>query len=249
VESIQTLEKGSALKVRYVIKFTKDSQIKFVSHLDMLRTIQRVVRRAGLPVEYSKGFNPHMNMSFAQPLSVGIYSEGEYLDTVFNEEVDEEYIKNTLNHNAPQGIRFLQAIKVVQRGEKKVHQTMALVEAATYDITIKYADVSNLKEELEKLTEKAEWVTLKRSKSGEKMIDLKPMIKDFKYQIDDNSLHISTLVSCGSRENLSPELLSSYIKDNTSNSLVDAFVDIKRKEIYSYKDEKLFSLGEYIGVV
>lgn len=237
------------MKVRYVIKFTKDSQIKFVSHLDMLRTLQRVVRRADLPVEYSKGFNPHMTMSLAQPLSVGIYSEGEYLDTVFNEELDEEYIKESLNNNSPQGIKFLQVIKVVQKGDKKVPQTMALVEAASYDITIKYSDTSNLKEEIEKLIEKAEWVTLKKSKSGEKMVDLKPMIKDFKYLVDENRLHITTLVSCGSRENLSSELLSSYIKDNTSNVDSKAFVDIKRKEIYSYRGGKLLSLGEYIGVV
>lgn len=215
----------------------------------MLRTIQRVVRRAGLPVEYSKGFNPHMTMSFAQPLSVGIYSEAEYLDTVFYEELDTEYIKKTLNDNSPLAIRFLQVIKVPQDGDKKIPQTMALVEAAAYDIAIKYTNTDILDEELKKLKEKMEWSALKKSKSGEKIVDLKPMIKYFKYEIDHGTLHITTVVSCGSRENLSPELLSSYIKDNTSNSIKDAFVDIKRKEIYAYKNGKQVSLGEYIGVI
>ena len=55
-----TLKKGSVLKVRYLIKFSKEKDIKFISHLDLMRTIQRIIRRADLPIEYSKGFNPHM---------------------------------------------------------------------------------------------------------------------------------------------------------------------------------------------
>ena len=51
--------------MRYLIKFTKEANIKFISHLDLMRTIQRIVRRAELPVEYSKGFNPHMSLSLA----------------------------------------------------------------------------------------------------------------------------------------------------------------------------------------
>ncbi|MDZ5035507.1 TIGR03936 family radical SAM-associated protein, partial [Clostridium perfringens] len=68
--------------MRYVIKFTKESSVKFISHLDLMRTIQRVIRRADLPMEYSKGFNPHMALSIAQPLSVGVYSDAEYMDIV-----------------------------------------------------------------------------------------------------------------------------------------------------------------------
>ena len=73
------------MKVRYVIKFTKGENIKFIGHLDLMRTIQRIIKRSGLPVEYSKGFNPHMSLSIAQPLSVGVYSDGEYLDLVLTE--------------------------------------------------------------------------------------------------------------------------------------------------------------------
>lgn len=72
------------MKVRYLIKFTKEADIKFVAHLDLMRTIQRIIRRSGLPIEYSKGFNPHMTLSIAQPLSVGVYSEGEYMDIVLS---------------------------------------------------------------------------------------------------------------------------------------------------------------------
>ena len=75
------------MKVRYVIKFTKGADIKFIGHLDLMRTIQRIIRRSEVPIEYSKGFNPHMALSLAQPLSVGVYSDGEYMDIVLTEEM------------------------------------------------------------------------------------------------------------------------------------------------------------------
>ena len=74
--------------MRYLIKFSKGEGIKFISHLDLMRTIQRIIRRSGVPIEYSKGFNPHMALSLAQPLSVGVYSDGEYMDIVLTEEMN-----------------------------------------------------------------------------------------------------------------------------------------------------------------
>ena len=73
---MKTLKRGRVLKMRYLIKFTKEDSIKYVSHLELMRTIQRIIRRAELPVQYSQGFNPHIILSIAQPLSVGVYSKG-----------------------------------------------------------------------------------------------------------------------------------------------------------------------------
>lgn len=107
------------MKVRYVIKFTKESSVKFISHLDLMRTIQRVIRRADLPMEYSKGFNPHMALSIAQPLSVGVYSDAEYMDIVLVEELEEKEIIDRLNAKTASGIKFLNARKVITKeGEK-----------------------------------------------------------------------------------------------------------------------------------
>ena len=117
------------MKVRYAIKFTKESHIKFISHLDLMRTIQRIIRRAGLPIQYSKGFNPHMDLSIAQPLSVGIYSSGEYMDIVLTEEIEELDIVNKLNKSAPSGIKVIKAVGIpLLPNTKKVPQAMALIE-------------------------------------------------------------------------------------------------------------------------
>ena len=108
------------MKVRYLIKFTKESNIKFISHLDLMRTIHRTVRRSGIKAKYSKGFNPHMIMSIAQPLSVGVYSESEYLDIELDEVISEKNVIDKLNLAAPSGIKFLDAKMIIEKENTKM---------------------------------------------------------------------------------------------------------------------------------
>lgn len=224
--------------MRYLIKFTKEANIKFISHLDVMRTIQKNIRRAHLPIEYSQGFNPHMATSIAQPLSVGVYSSGEYMDMVLTTEMNEEEIIKRLNETAPSGIKYISALAIPYvEGQKKVPQAMAMIDAARYIIKIKYKDVQNTENEINKLLEKDEWNTIKKSKKGEKEVDIKTFVKEFSFWIKDEYLVINTLISTGSREHLSADLLVRYIQENTTNADLDAFVDTKREEMYFYKKE------------
>lgn len=231
--------------VRYLIKYSKESDIKFLSHLDLMRTIQRVIRRAKLPIEYSKGFNPHMSISIAQPLSVGVYSTGEYLDTVFTEEVEEKEILKALNENTVAGIKFLSATKVARKEGQKNQQAMATIDVAKYVIKLKLKNADEV--DMDSVMALSQWTILKKSKSGEKETDIKPLIKDIKYSMKDDILTIETLLSCGSRENLSPSLLSEFIKTHVNGIKEDAFVDIKRAEMYAFKGKELLSLQEFFA--
>ncbi|WP_026886253.1 TIGR03936 family radical SAM-associated protein [Clostridium beijerinckii] len=229
--------------MRYLTKFTKEENIKFISHLDVLKTIQKNIRRAGLPIEYSQGFNPHMNTSIAQPLSVGVYSSGEYMDMVLTTEMDENEIVDKLNETAPSGIKYISALAIpYKEGEKKVPQAMALIDAARYTIKIKYSDVSNLEEEVNKLLEINEWNTVKKSKKGEREINIRTLVKEFSFWVRDEFLILNVVISTGSREHLSADLLVSYIQEKTSNAFLDSFVNIKREEMYFYKNDKLVPL-------
>ncbi|MGL4453597.1 MAG: TIGR03936 family radical SAM-associated protein [Sarcina sp.] len=233
--------------MRYLIKFTKDENLKFLSHLDLLRTVQKVGARAGLPVEYSKGFNPHMAFVIAMPLSVGVYSEGDYADLYLYEDVECEEVLRRLNENSTRGIRFLEASKSpVIMNVRRLPQAMALIDGATYTMKIRYNDVTNLEDEMKKLEAMQEYNTMKKTKRSEKLADIKPFIKEFSYKIEDNTLIINTMISCGSRETLSPSLLARFIRDNTTNAIEDAFIDIKRIEMYGLKDDVLVPLYQYI---
>lgn len=235
------------MKVRYLIKFTKGFKIKFISHLDIMKTLQRIIKRSGIPIKYSKGFNPHMTMSIAQPLSVGIYSDGEYMDVELTEDMDTNVIKDSLNENSTRNIEFLEVVKIVDKeGEKKTPKSMASIDAARYKITIKYNNTERLEEELKGLMDLESWETIKRTKKGEKEADIRPLVKEISYTIENSKLYIDCILSCGSRENLSANLFSQYINNNTTDSDLSAFVDIKREEIYGLKEEEYMPLYNFL---
>lgn len=233
------------MKVRYLVKYTKASEIKFISHLDLMRTIQRIIRRAGLPIEYSKGFNPHMTISIAQPLSVGVYSKGEYMDVVFTEEVDTKVILDKLNENTPSGVSFLDVVKVEKSETGKAPQAMAIIDAAEYIMKIKCTNEKETMASFEKVQNMPQWNILKKSKSGEKEVDIKPLIKDLNVKSSENLLIFEVVTACGSRENLSPSLLADYIKEHVEYIDKEAFVDIERLDMYAYKNNKLVPLNKF----
>lgn len=253
--------------MRYLIKYTKENEIKFVAHLDLMRTLQKIIKRAGLPIEYSKGFNPHMAVSIAQPLSVGVHSNGEYMDVVLAQELDEEYIMVKMNENTPRGIKILDVVKVIPvEGLKKPAQAMAIIDAAKYTINLKcMTDIENtidlksttdLKSTIEEdvlkainsISESDEWNIIKKTKSGEKMVNIKPLVLKFDCNVDNYILSISTLIACGSRDNLSARLLADYMSQNIESINKESFVDITREEMYAYKEEKLVTLSEFFKI-
>ncbi|MGL4730935.1 MAG: TIGR03936 family radical SAM-associated protein [Clostridium sp.] len=233
------------MKVRYLIKYTKEKEIKFISHLDLMRTIQRIIRRADLPIEYSKGFNPHMTISIAQPLSVGVYSSGEYMDVVFAEELSSEQIVRRLNENAPIGVKFLDAKKVEKEENKKSPQAMAIIDEAQYVIKLKAIDKDEALNQIKEVNKLKQWNTIKKSKKGEKEVDIKPLIKKIICQVEDEYIVLKTMLACGSRENLSAGLLADFIKEHVSSLDKDAFVDIERIDMYALKGRKMVPLNEY----
>lgn len=238
------LKKGRVSTVRYLIKYTKDSEIKFVSHLDLMRTLQKIIKRSALPIEYSKGFNPHMAVSIAQPLSVGVHSKGEYMDVVLNSELEEKYIMDKMNENTPRGIEILDVVKVIPVEGKKKSQAMAIIDAAKYIIKLKCTGEEDVLKTLQSICSEGEWNIIKTSKSGEKMINIKPLVKKFEYEVDSSVICISALIACGSRANLSARLLADYMKEKIESINKEAFVDIEREEMYAYKDDKLVTLSE-----
>jgi radical SAM-linked protein len=244
---MKTLEMECALKMRYLIKFTKEGEIKFVGHLELMRTIHRIVKRSEIPAEYSHGFNPHLVMSLAQPLSVGVYSKGDYLDLSLVEEMEIHDLINKLNQSSPSSIRFLDATKVEEFiNVKKKPQAMAAVEMARYRIRIKTIDSTKVIEEMQHLLKETEWNIVKKSKKTTKDVNIKPLIHKFDFQIEEEKLVLEVLLACGSEQNLSAKLLAQFIEENTSFVDKEAFVDICRLEMYATKNGKLLNLIEYL---
>lgn len=97
---------------RLRIKFSREPEVKFISHLDIIRLWQRALTRADIPLAYSEGFNPHPRISLALPLSLGVTSEAELMDLFLSRVVAPHYFTTALGQQLPSGIKILGASPV-----------------------------------------------------------------------------------------------------------------------------------------
>ncbi|MBQ7794261.1 MAG: DUF2344 domain-containing protein [Clostridia bacterium] len=190
---------------KYVIKYGRTAQVKYISHLDFVRMFHRTVRRAGLDFMFSQGFNPHPIMTVAVPLSVGVTADGEYMNVGFETDMSEEEIKNTLNNSLPDGF-FATAVK---KSEGKEYD-FNLIEFAEYelDAECKTPDAFNADE----LMKQDSLTVLKKSKSGEKETDIKSLIHSIE-RIDavSGNLGLRVILAAGNNATLKPETLIAAI--------------------------------------
>ena len=91
------------------VKFTKESYLKYISHLDLMRLFQRTFRRGNIPIKYSEGFNPQPKFSIANPLALGIGSIEEYMDIDLYKKIAIEDFIERMNKELPEGIKIIDA--------------------------------------------------------------------------------------------------------------------------------------------
>ena len=108
------------LKAR--IKFRKYGCMKFIGHLDVMRFFQKVMRRADIPIAFSGGYSPHMIMSFAQPLGIGLTSDGEYLDIELTEPIDSKEAVARMNAVSVEGIEMVSMVQISEEKKARLRQ-------------------------------------------------------------------------------------------------------------------------------
>lgn len=117
------------------MQITKDPEIRFISHLEYVRTIGRAIRRAKLPAAYSEGFNPHLKFSLASALGVGVVSYTEFVEIELAEPMEVRAAAQALDAALPRGIRVLAADAVDNRHPALMSQAAG----AEYRVTLPYA--------------------------------------------------------------------------------------------------------------
>lgn len=94
------------------IKYRKGEAVKFISHRDLMRAFHRALRRTGLPISYSQGFNPHVKISWGNALKVGVSSDAEFAELNFEGWVKPREAQEKLNQELPEGLEILEAFVV-----------------------------------------------------------------------------------------------------------------------------------------
>ena len=191
------------------IKFRKYGCMKFIGHLDIMRFFQKVMRRADIPIAFTGGFSPHMIMSFANPLGVGVTSDGEYFDIELTEDIDMKLAVERMNQVVVEGIEIVNMVPI---SDDKKQTGMSIVAAADYLSSLKSGIFpEDWKEKAGQFMAQSTISILKKTKKSEKEVDIKPMI--YKFEVRGESVYMQ--VATGSVENLKPELvmqaLSSFL--------------------------------------
>ena len=203
--------------------------MKFVGHLDMTRYFQKALRRAGIDVRFSDGFSPHMIMSFAAPLGVGLTSTGEYMDLDLQTPVITSDFVTLLNGQMAEGVRILDMRRIE---EGRASRAMSLVAAADYEVdclALAGMEEGALADALSGFLALPEIPAEKKTKHGSAVINLRPLI----YRAYFRGRTLCMQVSCGSTDNLRPELVMNVFLSHLGIREDPGGMRIHRCEVYA----------------
>lgn len=189
------------------IFFTKTGMAKYISHLDLMRCMSRAFKRAQIPLWFTEGFNPHLFMTFARPLSLGQESLCEVVDVRLVGEMTFKEIQNRMNAALPQDITVVSV-------QKPVHKPSEIA-VAEYEIKL-FSDSPDALCDCIKSGFAAPQITvLKKAKQGrkkiEKEIDIKPNVLSFKIAVQDTYVLLQVALTAGDQNNINPTLLLSAL--------------------------------------
>ncbi len=205
--------------------FTKEAQASYISHLDTMRTFQRVFPRAELHLKHSNGFHPHPIISIVLPLPVGQSSDCELLDFETVEETDGSGIAEKLNTGLPAGLRVKECYPVTRpvREFAFLRAQMELI----YDNGVPAGAV----EELRGLFASPSLIIEKRTKHKSMAeVDVAPMIREMTLTQEGNSIFADTVVAA-QNPGLNPAYLAQAIERELP-ALRPDFVRVRREELY-----------------
>lgn len=209
------------------IKFRKVGMLKYISHLDLQRTFARVLTRSGIPVWYTQGFNPHIKMVFSLPLSVGSEGECEYLDIKITEPMTFGEMKYRLDASLTDELSVID----IYEPRDDFHD----IAYAGYDIVLCTPHASEeLAESIRKLFSASPIMMTKKTKSGEKEVDIFPMIKSLAAEYSDGDIVIRAVLSASSDSYLNPEMLVTAAKNSLGimNDIMHETYTIMRTDVY-----------------
>lgn len=213
------------------MKFEKQGCMKFIGHLDIMRYFQKAIRRADIDIAYSEGFSPHMILSFAAPLGVGLCSRGEYADLQVHSCPSSAAAVDALNQVMVEGMKVVSFKKLPD----KVRNAMSSVAAADYLVKFREGCApEDWEQKFQSFLAHNEILIVKKTKKSEAEVDLKPMI--YEASVQDGGIFMK--LACGSVNNLKPELVMEAFARDGKFTLPPFSLLIERLEIYTEAGEE-----------
>ncbi len=185
------------------LRFSKTGRLKYISHLDINRAMSRALKRAGIPLWYTEGFNPHPYMSFSLPLSLGVESLCESVDLRITGEITNKEIKDRLNSVLPEDLKIVDVYDDFRDNSEIVY--------SDYVYKFEFSDNDLTLEKIKNVLSSDEILALKKGKQGRKRVMKETNIKSFidKYSISirNDVIVLNIRLLAGPEKNLNPSLL------------------------------------------
>ena len=213
------LEAGTKLRLR----FAKEGRAVYISHLDLMRTMQRSFLRAGYPLKYSEGFNPHPVISILLPLGVGVSSQCELMDFSLTEPLDETALPERLTRAMPEGVRALE----VYAGGRKVKELKWLRIEGVFEYDGR--DPAKMCEGLSDFFARKQIVITRKTKRGEGESDIAPAIRSVAFSAGEKRVTLEAVISAQD-PTLNPEHLANALRQ-LAPDLAPDFAEFRRIEV------------------
>ena len=211
------------------LRFEKTGRAVYISHLDLMHTMQRAFNRAGYRLKYSEGFNPHPQIAIALPLSVGAASRCEIMDFKLLEDPDLAELPARLTAAMPEGVRVLEAYEPSRKvAELKWLRVEGLFE---YD----ERDAGEMAAALADFFRQEQIVITKKTKRGMGETDIRPAIREILFTPGDKLVNITATISA-QEPTLNPELLAEALRQ-LRPELAPDFAKFTRLETYDAEME------------
>lgn len=190
--------------MKAIIQFGKQGRLRYISHLDLQRFMQRALRRTGLPVAYSQGFNPHALLSFASALGMGVSSEAELLEVRFAEPVAENTILDAMRAALPPEMPVYR----VRAVDDRFPSLMATVYCADYRMTLTGEGAKAISDAVPGYLEKNEVMAVRKTKSGEKTVNIRPSTLELRADGEEDGVYTLTArLTLTPEDTLKPDVL------------------------------------------
>lgn len=214
--------------------FHKNGRAKYISHLDLMRSMTRAVKRAGIPLWYTEGFNPHPYMTFPLPLSLGVESDRECMDIKVEDGMSLEEIKKSFEGKMPEGLDVFD-VTVPFCDAKEIR-------SAAYRITMKFPDEKTAEEYAEMSKNAIAGKCLvgrKKGKQGRrkviKEIPLADHIFESDFKVDGDKVVCEVRLSAGNENNINPSVFATAL--NEHNGLLPEYVLFYKIGLYTHGTE------------
>ena len=181
------------------VRFSKTGRAKFISHLDLNRTMTRAFRRAALPIWYTEGFNKHPYVTFAAPLSLGYEGVAEYMDIRLIEEMTMDEVKERLNAVMPEGLRIEDAAPAVCKPSD--------LAAASWEIT---ADCT-AEEWAAFAAQDCVTVEKRTKKKTMKTVELTPFLQNVGCEALAAGVKLTLTLPCNNTDTVNPSLINTAL--------------------------------------